>query len=91
MTIILMIIQLIINKIKTHGSSKSLNLSLSPSMDMMTIIPIEPILRLIPKDQNFKTLPMTKPKIESMITLMIKSNSNQTTVPVINTPISKDQ
>ena len=86
-----MIIQFIINKIKTQGSSKPSNLSLSPSMDMITIIPIEPILRLMPKDQNFKIFPITNPKIESIITLTIKSNSNQTTVPVINTAISIDQ
>ena len=51
----------------------------------------ERILRLMPKDQNFKIFPITNPKIESIITLTIKSNSNQTTVPVINTAISIDQ
>ena len=61
------------------------------TMDMITMIPTEPILRLIPKDQNFKIFPITNPKIESIITLTIKSNSNQTTVPVINTAISIDQ
>ena len=65
MTKILMIIQLIINKIKNPRElKKPANLSLSPSMDMITMIPTEPILRLIPKDQNFKIFPITNPKIE---------------------------
>ena len=91
MTKRLIIIQFIINRIKITGSSKSLNLSLRPKIDMITIIPIEPILRFIPKDQKFKMLPMISPKMDRIITLVIKLKFIATTTVVNNQEINNDK
>ena len=58
---------------------------------MIRMIPIEPIFKLILKDQNFKTFPIIKPKIESMITLVIKLNFIETTPAVITIEINIDK
>ena len=60
-------------------------------MDMMTMIPTDPILRLAPKDQNFKRLPMSSPKMESIITLVIKLKFIATTPAVTNAAINTDK
>jgi hypothetical protein len=58
---------------------------------MIRMIPIEPIFKLILKDQNFKTFPMINPKIESMITFVIKLNFMATTPAVKTIAIKTDK